>query len=390
MHIQYNFDEIVNREGTNCEKYDSRKEIFGKQDIIPLWVADADFKVPDFIVSAVQKRAAHEVYGYPVKTNSYYESIISWLKRRHDWEIKKEWIMYSPNVVVGLASSILALTEKGDKIIVQPPVYFPFYHVVESNDRELVRNPLKRKGDRYYFDLDDLKSKIDDKTKMILLSNPHNPGGMVWTREELEELAVICLEHNIIIVSDEIHADLTLPGFVHTPLASISEEIAEQTITAMAASKTFNVAGLSSAFLVTQNRKFRARYQKLMRGTHISSGNFFGLVATEAAFTNGEEWLNQLQLYLQKNYDYIGNYISEKLPKVTLVKPEATFLIWMDFSEYGLTDKELANKLIDAGVGLSPGIMFGDEGKGYMRLNMGCPLSVLKQAMEKIGEAFIK
>ncbi len=388
MDIQYNFDEIVNREDTNCEKYDSREEIFGKKDIIPLWVADTDFKVPDFIVNAVKERAAHEVYGYPKKTDAYYQSIINWLDRRYGWSIQKDWIMYSPNVVVGLGSTILSLTEKGDRIIVQPPVYFPFYHVVEGNDRELVLNPLKRVGDRYYFDFEDLKSKIDEKTKMILISNPHNPGGMVWKKEELEELASICLAHNIIMVSDEIHSDLTLPSYQHTPLASISDEISEQTLTAMAASKTFNVAGLSSAFLVTQNRKFRAKYQKLMKGTHISSGNFFGLVATEAALTHGDKWLAQLQAYLQKNYDYIESFVNKELPKISLMKPEATFLVWMDFSAYGLSDKALSDKLIEAGVGLSPGIMFGEEGKGYMRLNMGCPLSVLKDAMEKIKEAF--
>ena len=299
--MKYNFDEIIDRRNTNCEKYDSREKIFGNANVIPLWVADTDFRTPDFIVNAVKKRANHEVYGYPTKPDSYYNSIRGWVKRRHGWDVAVNEIQFAPNVVIGLATLIMCLTKPGDKIIVQPPVYFPFFHVVEGNDRVMIENPLKNINGRYHFDMDDLKSKVDENTKMILLCNPHNPGGTVWTREELTELGNFCLEKNILVVSDEIHADLIYSGNKHIPFASISKDFSQNSITTMSASKTFNIAGLTSAFMIIPNRKHRIAYQRLMQATHISSGNFFGLVATEAALTFGDEWLAQLIDYLENN-----------------------------------------------------------------------------------------
>lgn len=385
--MNYNFDEIIDRTGTNCEKYDSRETIFGNADVIPLWVADTDFRTPDFIVSAVRDRAEHEIYGYPIKPDSYYESIKNWMGRRHQWEIDKTWIEYSPNVVIGLASLILSLTKPGDKIVVQPPVYFPFFHVVEGNGRIMIENQLVEKQGRYHFDLDDLKAKIDDDTKMLILCNPHNPGGMVWSKEELTELGNICLKKNVIVVSDEIHADLIYSGYKHVPFASISEEFAQNSITTMSASKTFNIAGLTSAFMVVPNRKLRHEYQKFMRATHISSGNFFGLVATEAALTYGDEWLGQLLAYLEGNLNYISAYLKENLPKVKVMQPEGTYLLWIDLSGLSIDAKKAFNKLVDAGVGLSPGHLFGKGGESFVRLNMGCPRSILVEAMQKMKEA---
>jgi cystathionine beta-lyase len=388
MIMKYNFDEIIDRNNTNCEKYDGRERIFGTNDLIPLWVADTDFRTPDFIVEAVKKRAEHEIYGYPIKPESYYKSIQHWLFTQHGWPVERDWIAYCPNAVIGLASVILSMTKPGDKIIVQPPVYFPFFHVVEGNDRVMVENQLKIVDGKYQFDIEDLKSKIDDQTKMLLLCNPHNPGGRVWTKGELAEIAQICLDNNIIVVSDEIHSDLIYPGNKHTPFATLSEEISLNTITISSASKTFNIAGLSSAYLVISNKTLMTKYQRFMQATHISSGNFFGLVATEAAYTHGADWLRQLMEYLEGNYRMIECFFEENLPSVRVMKPEGTYLLWIDLSGLSIAPREAYQKLVDAGVGLSPGFLFGSGGENYIRLNMGCPREVLKLALERIKLAF--
>lgn len=388
LKMNYNFDEIVNRNGSHCVKYDSREQIFGRQDVVPLWVADTDFRTPDFIVEAVIQRARHEVYGYPIRPESYDTAVQNWLKQQHGWTIDREGLSVIPNVVVGLASLVLSLTQPGDGIIVQPPVYFPFFHVVKGNDRTMTENPLKLENGRYHFDLEDLKAKIDSNTKMLLLCNPHNPGGMVWQRDELEALGKICLEHNIIVVSDEIHADLVLPGSKHLPFALVSPDHSRITVTAMAASKTFNVAGLSSAFLVFSDSGIHKRYKKFEQATHLNSVSFFGLVATEAAFSYGAEWLRQLITYLDGNRTFIEQYISEKIPGIRFIHPEATFLMWLDFSAYGLSDTEVFQRLVDCGVGLNPGNLFGTGGTGYMRLNFGCPRSVLETGLKMIEKEF--
>lgn len=387
-YMKYNFDEIVDRTNTNCEKYDGRERVFGTDDLIPLWVADTDFRTPDFIVEAVKERAAHEVYGYPVKPDSYYHSIGQWLLNQHGWAVERSWITYCPNVVVGIASVVLSMTKPGDKIIVQPPVYFPFFHVVEGNDRIMVENPLKEVDGKYTIDFDDLRSKIDSQTKMILLCSPHNPGGRVWSKEELTELATICIENNILIVSDEIHSDLILPGYKHTPTAMISDEIALRTITVSSASKTFNIAGLSSAYLVIRNKELMAKYNRFMQATHISSGNFFGLVATEAAYSKGADWLQQLIDYLSSNYRAIDQFFKENLPAIKVMEPEGSYLVWIDISNTGIEPRAAYQKLIDAGVGVSPGFLFGTGGENYIRLNMGCPQSLLLKALERFKTAF--
>jgi cystathionine beta-lyase len=388
--MEYNFDEIINRENTNCEKYDSREHIFGKADVLPMWVADTDFKTPPFVVEAVKRRAAHEVYGYPVIPGSFYSAIKNWMKKRHNWSVEKSWLNYAPNVVVGLASAILSMTKPGDKIIVQPPVYFPFFHVVEGNERVLTENPLKLINGRYHFDFDDLEKKAGNGAKMLLLCSPHNPGGMVWTEEELTRLGEICMKNNILVVSDEIHSDLVFSGHKHTPFASISGEFAQNSITISSASKTFNMAGLSSAYLVIPNKQLHASYKKFMQATHISSGNFFGLEATEAAYTHGEEWLMQLNEYLEENYRMVEAFFAGQLPSIKPMKPESTFLVWLNISGLNMDDRDVFQRLVDAGLGLSPGRMFGTGGENFLRMNIGCPKTTLRKAFGIFLKAFPK
>lgn len=385
---KYNFDEIVDRINTNCLKYDARNSFFGNPDVLPLWVADMDFRTPDFIVEAIKKRAEHEIFGYTFRTEAYTQSIVNWLKNRHNWAIRPEWISFSPGVVAGLTLAIEALSDAGEGVIVQPPVYFPFFDSVKGSGRQLIENPLKLENGRYYFDLEDLRSKITPATKLLLLSNPHNPGGMAWTREELSSLTQICLDHKIVIISDEIHSDLIFDGHKHTPVASISEEVAQNSITLMAPSKTFNTAGLTTSFLVIPNKRHFVAYERVMRLPHLHMGNIFGTIALEAAYTHGQNWLSQLLTYLQENYQALETFFNEKLPEVKVMRPEATYLIWIDFSAYGLTDEALNKKLIDAGVGLNRGTQFGKQGAGFMRINIGCPRSTLQAALERIEKAF--
>ena len=386
----YNFDELIDRTQTNSVKYDGRKTFFGNADLLPLWVADMDFKTPDFIVDAIKKRAEHEIFGYSFRGESYHQSIVNWLKRKHNWEIKPEWISFSPGVVAGLTMAIEALSKAGDGVIVQPPVYFPFFDSVKGSGREMILNPLRLENGRYYFDLEDLKSKITSNTRLLLLSNPHNPGGMAWNTEELTALAQICLDNKILIISDEIHSDLIFDGYHHTPLAGISEEIAQSCVICMAPSKTFNTAGLTTSFLIIPNKRYFVAYERVMRLPHLHMGNIFGTAALEAAFTHGDEWLAQLLRYLQDNYAALELFFQENLPEVKVMRPESTFLIWIDFSAFGLTDEVLNQKLIDGGVGLNRGVQFGKEGSGYMRMNIGCPRSVMMEALLRIQRALLK
>ncbi len=384
----YNFDELIDRTNTNCIKYDARTGFFGKADVLPLWVADMDFRTPDFIVAAIRKRTEHEIFGYTFRGQSYYQSIVDWLKRRHNWEVKPEWITFSPGVVAGLTMAIEALSKPGDGVIVQPPVYFPFFDSVKGSRRVLIENPLRLENGRYYFDFEDLKQKINSQTRLLLLSNPHNPGGMAWTRAELSELACICLENNILIISDEIHSDLIFEDFKHTPLAGISDEIAQNCVVCMAPSKTFNMAGLTTSFLIIPNKRHLVAYERVLRLPHLHMGNIFGTVALEAAYTNGDEWVGQLMKYLGSNYAFLDEFLKQNLPQVRVMRPEATYLIWLDFSAFGLTDDELNQRLLDAGVGLNRGVQFGKQGSGFMRLNMGSPRSILEKALLCIQEAF--
>ncbi len=387
--MEYNFDELIDRRGTDCIKYDALPFFFGADGILPVWVADMDFRTPPFIMEAIRKRLEHEILGYTFRNDGFSQSIISWVSKRHNWIIEKEWISFSPGVVSAITASVLAFTEPGDKVIVQTPVYFPFFECVRGVKRRLVENPLKLVDIRYHFDLEDLKSKIDGKTRMLILCSPHNPGGMVWKREELEALSEICLQNNILVVSDEIHADLLFRGNRHTPYAMLSEQAALNSIICMAPSKTFNIAGLSTSFVVIPNPDLMKKYEKLMRTLHINMGNIPGTVALEAAYNHGEEWLRQMMAYVEDNFTILDQFITTKLPRIKVIKPEATYLVWLDFRDYGMNDWQL-NKFIveEAKVGLNNGGRFGKPGDGFMRINIGCPRPVVEEALLRIEKAF--
>jgi len=387
--MKYNFDEIVNRENTASVKYDLRTEIFGKKDVIPMWVADMDFKTPDFIINAIKERTKHEVFGYSIRPKSYFSAVVNWLKRRHHWEIQEEWISFGPGIVPAINMAVLAYSNEGDKIIVQPPVYFPFFSAIENNNRTMVENPLVLKNNRYCIDFKDLEEKLKD-AKMLLLSNPHNPGGSVWTKEELKKLGELCVKNNVLIMSDEIHADLVFSEYTFTPLASISEAIANYTVTFIAPSKTFNMAALATSSVISSNKELKEKYDKVLDTIHVGMGNVFGTVASEAAYKNGDEWLDQLMDYLSENLDLMQDFFEEKIPGIRMIRPEGTYLVWLDCSELDLKGKDLKDFMIeDAGLGFNDGRMFGTGGEGFMRMNIACPKQTILDALIRLEKAVI-
>lgn len=386
--MKYNFDAVIDRTGTGSIKHDLKWEIFQNREVIPMWVADMDFETPDFIRQAVAKRALHPVYGYTFRDEDYYQSIISWMRRRHGWHIEKDWIVFSPGVVPALNMVLLALTSPGDKVIVQPPVYFPFFTAVKDHERELVSNELLCLNDRYLIDFELLEQQAKD-ARLLILSNPHNPVGRCWTRDELSRLGDICLQNNVMVLSDEIHGDLVLPPNRHQVFANISEALSGITITAHAPSKTFNLAGLSTSSLIIQDEEIRKMVKSVVQKLHLEMGNIFGNEAAKAAFQQGDDWLDQLLVYLNENIRLTQSFLADQLPDLKVFVPEATYMVWLDFTSFGLDDKSLREKMIhEAGLGLSPGIDFGPGGSLKMRLNVACPRSVLKQALQKMVGAF--
>ncbi len=386
--MTYNFDNKTERINTDSVKYDLRRKVFGTEDVIPMWVADMDLKTPKFIREAVKERAEHEIYGYSYRPESYYKSITNWLETQHNWKIHSKEISFSPGVVPGLVLSVLAFTQPGDKIIVQPPVYFPFFTSIKDNGRQIVNNELINKDGYYSMNFENLISQIDSRTSMIIISNPHNPVGRAWKKEELEELVNICVKNKILIVSDEIHSDLVFAPAKHIPLASVSDEAKEIVITFMAPSKTFNMAGLSSSFAIIQNRKLRKIYNSYLDAYHLYLGNIFGNVATESAYNNGKNWVKEMKIYLEQNINYVHTFIEENLPQIKLNKPEATYLLWLDFSNLKLSDKELNSFLIkEAGLGLNQGSVFGMGGSSFMRMNVACPRETVVQAMDQLQKS---
>ncbi|NOX84743.1 MAG: putative C-S lyase [Chlorobi bacterium] len=384
----FDFDKIINREYTASVKYDLRQAYFGKADVLPMWVADMDFETPEFIRNAVMERAKHPVYGYSIRPDDYYQSIVGWLDRRINWKIEKDWILYSPGIVPAINFTVQTFTEPGDGVIVQPPVYFPFFNAIKNNKRKQILNPLIRKDGRYYFDFEDLEKKAG-QARLLLLSSPHNPVGRCWQKEELEQLAAICIKNNVLILSDEIHGDLILPGFKHTPMASISEEIARHTITCIAPSKTFNLAGLATSSVIISNKELREAFDRALERLHISNGNIFGTVASMAGYNNGDVWLEELMQYIRNNFDYLKDALDNDFEMLDVTPLEATYLAWIDFRKTGLKDKEIKDKLIhEAGLGLSHGPLFGRGGEGFQRMNLAAPLSVIEEAVTRLGEVF--
>ncbi len=353
-----------------------------------MWVADMDFKTPSFIVDKLINRVNHEIYGYSFRPPEYFNSIMKWLSLRHNWQIEKDWICFSPGIVPALNICTLAFTRPGDSVIVQPPVYFPFFSAVENHGRQLVYNQLIERDGRWTMDFDSLNSCISENTKMIIISNPHNPVGRAWLPEELDKLADICLKNNILILSDEIHCDLILPGFRHLPLASISEKIADITVTCIAPSKTFNLAGLSTSSLIISNPVLRKYFNKKIESLHLGNGNIFGTVASIAAYSEGAEWVDALMEYLDENVNYVQKFCRELIPEIIPVQPEATYMIWLDCRKFSMTGKELQDFFVNkAGVGMNEGSTFGPGGEGFMRMNLGAPHATVIKAMEQIERA---
>lgn len=385
--MRYDFDKIVGREGTYSVKFDARNYYFGTEDLIPMWVADMDFPVPVEVTRALQKRAAHPIYGYTMRPDSYFSSFMQWVERRHGWKIEKDWILFSPGVVPALNFIIQAFSEPGEKILIQPPVYHPFFFSLENNHREMVFNPLRLNNGRYEMDFDDLEKKLQG-VKMILLSNPHNPVGRAWTSDELRKMAELCIKHDVLIVSDEIHSDLSLPGNRHIPVASLSDEIAACTFTCMAPSKTFNLAGLSTSSVIISDHDKRKRFEDYMERFHISGGNVFGMLASEAAYLHGEEWLSQVLGYVQGNFDYVDGFLKENLHEIHLTPAEATYLAWIDFGALGLEGDDLKSFMINkAKVGMNDGRTYRDGGEGFQRMNLACSRSTVEEALSRIEKA---
>ena len=386
--MSYNFDEIIPRNGTRSVKFGLRKEKFGRTDLLPMWVADMDFQTPGFITDAVKKRAAHEIYGYTYRPNEYYESIVQWMKKQHSWDIEKEWITFCPGVVPALNLAIMAYTNPGDKVIVQPPVYFPFFSAVKNNNRKLVNNQLLYNNGKYTIDYKNLEKEAANGAKLILLSNPHNPVGRAWTKKELDKLAKICINNDIQIISDEIHSDLILPGKKHIPTAKISGTIANHVVTCMAPSKSFNIAGLATSSIIISNPSIREKFNKMMERLHIGGGNIFGMEASIAAYSNGKEWIDKMLEYVNDNMTLVYNYCREKIPRIKPVKAEATYLLWLDCKNLGIDDVSLRKFMIEkAGLGLNNGPTFGPGGSGFQRMNLACPRSVVQKALERMEKA---
>jgi len=382
------FDTVIDRSGTHAFKWEFRRHCRDRG-IIPLWVADMDFEAPEAVRRAVRERAAHGIYGYTLLPDSYFQSVISWMARRFDWEIRKKWIVFTPGVVPALNLAVQAFTEPGDRIIVQPPVYYPFFQAVENNRRELVHNPLLTENSRCVMDLERLRNSIDARTRLLILCSPHNPTGRVWTPEELKELAEVCVEHDLIIVTDEIHADLVSPEHSHTPLAALLPELANRIVTCTSPNKTFNIAGLQTANVIITDKDLRQRFQHAAHSAGIELANVFGVVALEAAYsTGGEAWLIRLLDYLWGNYARLQDFCADRFPGLRVFPLEGTYLAWLDCRDLHPDDKKLKDILLRHGVWLDEGSKFGPGGEGSLRLNIACPRSQLAEALERMAAAF--
>lgn len=385
----YDFDKPVCRRGSHCVKHDALHDMFGRDDLVPLWVADMDFETSDFIVDAMRQRLEHPVFGYTVAYDSYWQSIEDWLYARHSWRVEREWLRYIPGIVKGIGMVINAFTSVGDKVIIQPPVYHPFRLVPEHNGREVVFNPLRRLPDGgYEMDFDNLESVIDDKCKILILSNPHNPAGIVWSRDTLARLAEIADRHNLIVISDEIHCDMPLYGNCHTPFATVSDAAARCSITFGAPSKTFNIAGIVSSYSIVPNAELRDKFYSWLSASEMDMPTIFAMVATESAFRYGDSWRRQMLSYIEQNINFVDVYLRENIPMVKLLKPQASFLVWLDFYALGLSHDALNDLVVNhARLAMNDGAMFGCEGEQFMRMNVGTQRAVLHQALEQLRDA---
>ncbi len=381
-----NFDEKINREKTDAFKLELRKTFFGSDDVLPLWVADMDFKAPPKVIEAIQERASHEIYGYTIRDAKFHNAIKNWLKTEHNWDVKGEEIEFIPGVLPSIVITLLEFTAPGDKVIIQTPVYPPFYSIVKSNERIIAENKLIEDNGYYTIDFDSFEELASDpKTKVFVMSNPHNPVGRAWKEDELKRIAEICIKNDILIVSDEIHSDLCLFGNTHNVFAKVCPEVKDRIITGMAPSKTFNIAGLSTAYAIIHNKEIKARFQKRLNALQLHMGNLFGGVALVAAYNHGSEWLKELKSYLEANIMLVDSFIKENMPEVGFKIPEATYLLWLDFKAWNLSQSELKKALTEIGkVGMNDGLSFGENGVGYQRLNVGSPKDIIFDGLNRI------
>ena len=389
---KYDFDRIIDRRGTGSIKYDDLKERYGRSDLIPLWVADMDFETPPFIVDALKQRMEHAIFGYSTIPEDYWPTVSKWIREHHGWEVQTEWLTFIPGIVKGIGMAINVFVKEDEKVIIQPPVYHPFRLVPADNNRQVVFNPLRRKTDGLYeMDFDNLEQVCDDKCRMLILSNPHNPGGMVWDRETLVRLAEFCHKRDILVISDEIHCDMALWGNKHIPFASVSPEAQACSITFGAPSKTFNMAGIVSSYAIVPNDTLRNTFYGWLNANELNWPNMFATIATQAAFLHGEEWRKEMLSYIEENIRFVENFCHEHIPQIFPVRPQASYLVWLDCRNLGLEQDKLVSLFINqAGLALNDGSIFGQEGNGFMRLNVGCPLSVLRQAFEQLRQAVDK
>ncbi len=386
--MTYNFDKYINRENTNSVKYDIRKKYFGTEEVMPLWVADMDFETPDFIREAIIERAKHPIYGYTIRGEGFFSAIIDWMERRHSWKVQKDWIVFSPGIVPAINVAVLSFTNPGDKILIQPPVYHPFFGAIKDHGREIIENTLLYKEGSYSIDFIDFEEKAKE-ARVFILCHPHNPVGRLWNREELSRMKEICQRNDVIIFSDEIHSDLILSDSSHIPLLSLDDK-SENIITFYAPSKTFNLAGLATSYLIIPDKDLRNKYEAFLNSMHLGMGNIFGSVALESAYNEGEEWLEQLLKYLNSNLDFLVKFIEERIPEIRLVVPEATYLVWLDLRKLNRSDENLRKLIIeDAGLGLNDGPTFGEAGAGFQRINIALPKKQLELALLKLENAFL-
>lgn len=383
-----NFDIVVNRKNTLSRKWDGRKEVFGTDDLLPMWVADMDFLAPRAVIEGVTAAAQQGVYGYPLRRPTYFQAIIDWQQRRHDYALTKECLVCTPAVVTAISVAIQTFTEPGDEILVQSPVYPAFFSCITKNKRQIVENPLQYKEGRYVMDFADLEKKLTSRVKMLILCSPHNPVGRVWEQAELARLAELCVAHNVIVLADEMHGDLVFAGQRHTSFATISKKIAQQTITFISPCKTFNLAAFYNSITIIENASLRKQFIEALEALELLSGNIFGIISLELAYQYGEQWLNELLIYLADNAQYLTTFIEEQIPRLKVVKPEGTYLAWVDCRGLNLTLPELQELfLYKAKVGVNDGTAFGQNGVGFMRLNFGCPRSTLEEGLLKIKNA---
>ena len=385
--MTYDFDELLERRGTDSVKWDGVQEVWGRDDLLPLWVADMDFRTPPFVMEALKRQLSGGVLGYTRPCADWAPAICDWLLRRHGWQVETGWISFVPGIVRAQALALLCFTRPGDRVAVMNPVYHPFFLVTQRLEREVVFSPLVLRDGHYHIDYARLEQDLDG-CRVLILCNPHNPGGRVWTEDELRRVADICHRRGVMVLSDEIHADLTLPGYRHHPFATVSPQAAAISLTFMAPSKAFNMPGLASSYAIAVDPGIRRRFQTFLEAGEFGEGHMLAYVGCAAAYREGEEWLGQLLDYIQGNIDFTEQFLKERIPAIGMIRPQASYLIFLDCRRLGLPQPELVNLFVDkAHLALNDGTMFGRGGEGFMRLNLGCPRSVLRRALEQLEEA---